>query len=61
MSATTTRPNADDPAPDDATRRCWRCLQMFAEDAVYGAHPDQWWVCDACRRVLLPGRDRASS
>jgi hypothetical protein len=61
MPDTTARPTSDHAVADDATRRCWRCLQMFAEDPVYGAHPDQWWVCDACRLVLLPGSIRATT
>ena len=40
-----------------ATRRCWRCLQMFAcaPDEV-STGPAEWWLCDPCRLALIGPR-----
>jgi hypothetical protein len=39
-------------------RRCGRCRLLFAGDATVGGATGQpeWWICDACRAVLLPNR-----
>ena len=44
-----------------ATRRCWRCLQMFPGDDANGSPVrTEFWLCDQCETVLLPSKQRAS-
>jgi hypothetical protein len=47
-------PSAEGAVP---SRLCGRCRGSFAGDPTSEANlaPD-WWLCDACRQVLLPGR-----
>jgi hypothetical protein len=44
-----------EPLEADTERQCGRCRKMFPGDPTQHptAIPD-WWVCDACRAVLLP-------
>jgi hypothetical protein len=49
------------PAPaEPATRRCWRCLQMFPGDAAWPSAREDFWLCDPCGATLLPDRRRPS-
>jgi hypothetical protein len=45
----------EQPELADGERRCGRCQKVFPGDPSRHATaiPD-WWVCDACRAVLLP-------
>ena len=58
MHETTTAPQR---LTEPAQRRCWRCLEMFPDDA---AHPvakhEEFWLCDPCAAVLLPSKRGAS-
>ena len=58
-------PDADvtaaEPAADlsvEATRRCWRCLQMFECPPDEVARRAEWWLCDPCHQSLLGGDRR---
>lgn len=56
MTDTTELVRDNTPPPDRSTRRCWRCLQMFAVAAEPGDRLDDWWLCQPCGDVLLPSR-----
>jgi hypothetical protein len=38
------------------SRRCWRCLETFPVTAVAGEPLDDWWLCQPCGELLLPGK-----
>ncbi|MGH9276807.1 MAG: hypothetical protein ACRD12_01660 [Acidimicrobiales bacterium] len=45
------------PAVTPPARQCGRCRKTFAGEAGTDAAPlAEWWICDDCRLVLLPGR-----
>jgi hypothetical protein len=49
-------PDPDLPVTTAASHRCGRCRTSFTlkSDEVAG----DWWVCDPCRALLLPGSVR---
>jgi ribosomal protein L37AE/L43A len=49
-------PDATQVAEAAAEHRCGRCLKMFALSPEQVA--SDWWTCDPCREVLLPGSVR---
>jgi hypothetical protein len=44
---------------ESATRRCWRCLQMFP-DAQHVPTREGFWLCSPCEATLLPSKRRDS-
>jgi hypothetical protein len=41
------------------SRQCGRCRGMFEGDPTLPAGPlAEWWLCQSCRTVLLPARQR---
>lgn len=46
-----------EPEPDQAQRQCRRCRLWFDDDpTLESKRPSVFWLCTACRAVLLPGR-----
>lgn len=49
-----------DASPGTSDRRCWRCLQMFANEQRTETRPAEFWLCELCQRKLLPSKRQPS-